>query len=110
MYDQIIMQVLELVSVPIFALIACSSAVLFVVTISITARDGISYVKRMHQIPCPDCQFFTGDYQLKCALHPNSALSEAAIGCSDFCPHVCSNGDSQSIAQFGRYRVEKFSN
>lgn len=84
-----IMQVLELVSVPVFSLIACSSAVLFLAAISINARDGMRYVQRMHQIPCPDCQFFTGDYQLKCALHPNSALSEGAIGCSDF-----SNGDS----------------
>jgi hypothetical protein len=85
MYDQFIMQVLELVSIPIFSLIACSSAVLFLVTLAITARDGIRYVKRMHQIPCPNCQFFTGDYQLKCALHPTFALSEAAIGCCDFC-------------------------
>jgi len=95
MYEQIIMQVLELISVPISSLIACSSVVLFLVTIFITARDGISYVKRIHQIPCPDCQFFTGDYQLKCALHPNSALSEEAIGCADFCPQdICSPGDS----------------
>ncbi|MGL4620070.1 hypothetical protein [Chroococcidiopsis sp.] len=79
------MQVLEMVSVPIFSLIACSSLVLFLVTISITASDGIRYVKRMHQIPCPDCQFFTGNYQLKCALHPISATTEEVIGCRDFC-------------------------
>ena len=65
----------------------------------------------MHQIPCSNCQFFTGDYQLKCALHPNTALSEEAIDCSDFCPQaICFSGDSQSIAQFDKYRVEKFSN
>jgi hypothetical protein len=38
----------------------------------------------MHQIPCANCQFFTGDYHLKCPIHPAIALSEAAIGCPDY--------------------------
>ncbi|MBE9019691.1 hypothetical protein IQ272_26880 [Chroococcidiopsidales cyanobacterium LEGE 13417] len=111
MYDRMIMHVLDAISVPIFSLIAYSSVGLFSVTIAIAARDGISYLKRMHQIPCPDCQFFTGDYQLKCALHPHTALSEEAIGCSDFCPqNHCSSKNSQAIAQSDSYRVGNFSN
>lgn len=103
MYDRLVMHVLELVSVPIFSVIAYSSIVLFLGTLFITARDGVRYVKQLHQIPCANCQFFTGDYQLKCALHPDTALSEEAIGCSDFCPqNICT--------QFDRHRVENFSN
>jgi RNA polymerase subunit RPABC4/transcription elongation factor Spt4 len=38
----------------------------------------------MHQIPCADCQFFTHNMRLKCPVHPTEALSEQAIGCTDF--------------------------
>jgi hypothetical protein len=38
----------------------------------------------MHQIPCAQCQYFSGNYLLKCPVHPQQALSEAAIGCPDF--------------------------
>lgn len=60
--------------------------VLLMWTIWIAARDGIATVKRLHQIPCANCQFFTDDYLLKCAVHPTFALTEEAINCSDFCP------------------------
>lgn len=48
--------------------------------------DGVTKAKRMHQIPCPGCQFFTNDYRLKCTVHPTIANSESAIGCADYCP------------------------
>ncbi|MDG2990928.1 hypothetical protein L3556_08305 [Candidatus Synechococcus calcipolaris G9] len=47
-------------------------------------RDGMVAVKKMHQIPCAHCQFFSGDYRLKCALHPYRAATEEAINCADF--------------------------
>lgn len=49
-------------------------------------RDGLSRAKQMHQIPCANCQFFSGDYHLKCGVRPYSALTEAAIGCPDYEP------------------------
>lgn len=48
------------------------------------ARDSISTAKKMHQIPCANCQFFTDDYRLKCTVHPYIANTEAAIDCADF--------------------------
>lgn len=51
-----------------------------------TTRDGIGTLKQLHQIPCANCQFFTGDYHLKCTVHPSEALSEAAINCLDYWP------------------------
>ncbi|MEM9542971.1 MAG: hypothetical protein AAGA60_26195 [Cyanobacteria bacterium P01_E01_bin.42] len=51
-----------------------------------TAWQGCTYLQRLHQIPCSDCTFCTGDYRLKCTVHPCQALSEDAIGCLDFEP------------------------
>ncbi|MEM8641753.1 MAG: hypothetical protein AAGG51_23495 [Cyanobacteria bacterium P01_G01_bin.54] len=39
---------------------------------------------QMHRIPCHRCRFFTGDYRLKCTVHPESASTSRAIGCHDF--------------------------
>ena len=46
--------------------------------------DAIAQAKRMHQIPCSRCRFFTGDYRLKCTVDPAVANTEQAIGCSDY--------------------------
>lgn len=46
--------------------------------------DAIAQAKRMHQIPCTKCRFFTGDYRLKCTVNPSAANTEQAIGCSDY--------------------------
>ena len=46
--------------------------------------DGVTKAKRMHQIPCANCEFFTSDYRLKCTVHPTIANTEEAIGCSDY--------------------------
>ncbi len=50
----------------------------------LTFQQGIIYLKRLHQIPCSRCTFFTGDYHLKCTVHPYSALTETAVNCSDY--------------------------
>jgi hypothetical protein len=49
-----------------------------------TARRGFNYIRRLHQIPCDRCVYFTGDYRLKCTVHPYKALTEEAIECLDF--------------------------
>ncbi len=47
-------------------------------------REGWSNLLRLHQIPCSHCAFFTGEYRLKCTVHPFKALSEEAIDCLDY--------------------------
>lgn len=49
-----------------------------------TLQQGTNYVRRLHQIPCSRCAYFTGDYRLKCTMHPMSALTEDAIDCMDY--------------------------
>lgn len=46
--------------------------------------DAIAQGKRMHQVPCSKCRFFTGDYRLKCTVNPAVANTEQAIGCGDY--------------------------
>ncbi len=54
-------------------------------TVWLIIRDTIRYSVGLHKIPCSRCQFFTGNYRLKCTLHPKTAMSESAINCPDFC-------------------------
>lgn len=56
----------------------------FVWAIIIAIKDGLERLKKLHDIPCSRCAFFTGDYRLKCTVHPCKALSEEAINCLDF--------------------------
>lgn len=49
-----------------------------------TLKQGTNYVRRLHKIPCSGCAYFTGDYRLKCTVHPISALTEEAIDCMDY--------------------------
>ncbi|MGK7876069.1 MAG: hypothetical protein AB4426_23055 [Xenococcaceae cyanobacterium] len=47
-------------------------------------RDAAARAKRMHEIPCTNCQFFNNDYRLKCTVQPFIANTEKAIDCSDY--------------------------
>ena len=47
-------------------------------------NQGINYFKKLHQMPCANCVYFTGDYRLKCTVDPIKAMTENAITCSDF--------------------------
>ncbi|MCU0568513.1 MAG: hypothetical protein MUF49_18195 [Oculatellaceae cyanobacterium Prado106] len=49
---------------------------------------GVRMTRQMHRIPCSSCMFFTGDYFLKCTVHPSEALTEEAIACRDYCSRV----------------------
>ncbi len=71
--------------------------------------DTVTQAKRMHRIPCANCRFFTGEYQLKCAVHPAIALSEAAIGCPDYRnSSLTLNTDSASGELAERQAVGRF--
>ena len=63
---------------------------LFIWRIWLTLKKGTNYLKRLHEIPCPGCEYFTNDHRLKCTVHPIKACSEQAIGCIDFEPQTSS--------------------
>ena len=64
----------------------CAWGLMFLLLWSIGSAiaDSVKRAKRMHQIPCANCVFFTGDYHLKCPVQPKIALSEDAIDCPDY--------------------------
>lgn len=57
---------------------------LFITSLLLTLRDGARQLRRLHQIPCSHCQYYTGSPYLKCPVHPMTALSEEAIHCRDY--------------------------
>ncbi|MGK7880883.1 MAG: hypothetical protein AB4060_12385 [Crocosphaera sp.] len=60
-----------------FILVLGSSVIAMIV-------DVIKRAKKMHKIPCSNCQYFTNDYRLKCPVNPFQASTEAAINCQDY--------------------------
>ncbi len=66
--------------------VICILLITLFLAIALAIQDGMNRLKRLHQIPCSHCAFYTGDYRLKCAVHPCKAFSEEAIGCLDYDP------------------------
>ena len=60
----------------------------FLWTVMIAIKDGVAYIRKLHQIPCDRCQYYTGTHYLKCPVNPCIALSEEAIVCRDFEPRA----------------------
>ena len=70
--------------VPVCFCLAWLSVVLGALSIYSAVKDGVDISQKMHRIPCADCQFFTGDYRLKCTVRPTVANTEEAINCIDY--------------------------
>jgi hypothetical protein len=68
----------------VYAAIAWSFVIAIALNILSLLKQASDRTQKMHQIPCANCQFFTDNYALKCTIHPENALTEAAIDCSDF--------------------------
>ena len=79
---------LQPVLVPICFVAAWFLVVLLLWNIYAATSNGIATIKRLHQISCANCQFFTDDYRLKCTVHPTIALTEQAVYCRDYYPQT----------------------
>jgi len=65
-------------------LFACLLIYLFISSLVNPLLAAFAQAKRMHQIPCCNCCFFSGNYILKCTIRPTEANTEKAIGCLDY--------------------------
>ncbi len=83
---QSILHTLPPILAPVRFVLAWGLLFLIISNVWRAVHDIVAQAKRMHQIPCSKCRFFTGDYHLKCTVHPDIALSETAINCSDYHP------------------------
>ena len=61
-----------------------SMILMFFISIFQAFKHGITHLRKLHQIPCSKCDFFTNDYRLKCTVRPVAACTESAINCLDF--------------------------
>ncbi|MBW4483146.1 MAG: hypothetical protein KME14_11440 [Tildeniella torsiva UHER 1998/13D] len=60
----------------------------FVLAVLLAVNDGVQRLRRLHQVPCFRCQYYTNSPYLKCPVHPLNAGSEAALCCADYEPAV----------------------
>lgn len=80
----------------------------FLWSASLALREGFQQLRRLHQIPCSNCEFFTNDYRLKCTVRPCVACTEDAIGCTDFEPKTCfANSGQQHCSRVHKNYAEK---
>jgi hypothetical protein len=49
-----------------------------------TSKKSIANMRKLHQIPCSRCQYFTNSCYIKCTVNPHMASTELAISCRDF--------------------------
>lgn len=56
----------------------------FVLAALLAVNDGIQRLRRLHQVPCFRCRYYTGSPYLKCPVRPIDAASEAALHCIDY--------------------------
>lgn len=85
---QLLYPLIQLISPYLDQICFCFAwGLIFLIIFSILSslKAGIKTTKRLHQIPCTDCRFFTNDYRLKCTVNPSIANTESAINCSDYC-------------------------
>lgn len=54
------------------------------ITLYQVGTRGIKNLRKLHQIPCSHCQYFTNSSYVKCTVHPQLANTESAIDCHDF--------------------------
>lgn len=43
-------------------------------------------IDRLKRVPCKNCQYFSGNFYLKCAVRPDDVLTKRATDCSDYWP------------------------
>ncbi len=82
--DQFLISGSELGMISLRFLFACLLIYLFVSSLLNPLLAAFAQAKRMHQIPCYNCCFFSGNYTLKCTIRPTEANTEEAIGCLDY--------------------------
>jgi hypothetical protein len=70
----------------IYALLAWGITFMMFWMVIRQCQTGIVSVRRLHKVPCYQCQYFTNSHYLKCTVNPELAASEAAIDCQDYQP------------------------
>ena len=70
------------------SLIAIVAAVCLMVSkIRVDVPNPLSFkIKPSDRVPCKNCRYFSGNFYLKCAVHPATVLTKEASNCADYSP------------------------
>ncbi len=49
-----------------------------------TIGDKMVTIEYFHKFPCRSCRYFENNPYLKCAVHPDNALTVRSLNCSDY--------------------------
>ncbi len=72
---------------PIGMLLGCSVIFFAVLKRWTFIKEEISFnIKRLDEVPCKKCRYFSGNHYLKCAVNPSDAMTERATNCADYSP------------------------
>lgn len=80
-----------------------SLMIIFSLSVIKACKQGAENLKKLHSIPCYQCDFFTNDFRLKCAVNPTIACSDAALGCIDFEPKTSSKPKNKQKSKRKKY-------
>lgn len=70
---------------PLFCPVAIWAVLLsFFLAVLFALQDGIQRLRRLHQIPCDRCRYYTGNQHRRCPVNPLAAFAEEAIHCRDY--------------------------
>lgn len=70
---------------PIGMLLGCSVIFFALLKRWTFIKEEIAFnIKRLDEVPCKKCRYFSGNHYLKCAVNPSDALTERAINCTDY--------------------------
>jgi hypothetical protein len=84
MLISMLMQLIPFIYKLVFIILIAAGLSSYLLSAWKNTKKNLIQLQRLHEIPCSHCLFFTGEYNLKCAVHPCNALSEKAIGCADY--------------------------
>ncbi|HAX75286.1 MAG TPA: hypothetical protein DCY88_05485 [Cyanobacteria bacterium UBA11372] len=75
--------VLTFSSVSLIAIVAAVCLMVSKIRVDVPNPLGFK-IKPSNQVPCKNCRYFSGNFYLKCAVHPQTVLTKEAINCADY--------------------------
>lgn len=60
------------------------------------SRNGVDNkrfftINSLHKVPCKNCQYYSSNHYLKCAVQPSLVMTEEAKNCSEYSPNKSKN-------------------
>ena len=74
----------DTVSLILVSLVILSSITAAIYTCLPKLMQPLFHPKLNDKVPCDRCQYFSHNPYIKCALHPDTVLTEQAVDCRDY--------------------------